>query len=311
MAGDADEGGAGPAPAADATAPAPAKSLPPLLLARLAKRGIVAAGGSTVGAGGAIVATPPDHPPPPPAPTLPPALVLHPASLGPPLPPGVFAAWSSAFRVPFFFSADGSYVSWTPPGVPPPRRNPAYAALAPGWDVGVDLGRGGAIYYYSMESGERTWARPGGGGVRAAAAPPASAAAAPSLPPFTPADAFSGARPGYVFTMGARGLGYYADGGGGGVEGVGTQKAAARPSIGPAGPAPAAGNADAASVAASRSERARAAGAADPAARRAPGAGRGRGRAPPPAGRDDVDPMDPAAYSDAPAGGWGRGLEEA
>jgi polyglutamine-binding protein 1 len=28
-------------------------------------------------------------------------------------------------------------------------------------------------------------------------------------------------------------------------------------------------------------------------------------------GAEDVDPMDPSAYSDAPKGGWGQGLEGA
>jgi polyglutamine-binding protein 1 len=32
----------------------------------------------------------------------------------------------------------------------------------------------------------------------------------------------------------------------------------------------------------------------------------GRSRA---QGRDEVDPMDPSAYSDAPRGGWGAGLD--
>ena len=48
--------------------------------------------------------------------------------------------------------------------------------------------------------------------MEAAAAPPAAAPAAS----FVPAPAFAGARPGYYFTRGAHGVGYYADARGGG-----------------------------------------------------------------------------------------------
>merc|ERR1719487_1396363 len=45
-------------------------------------------------------------------------------------------------------------------------------------------------------------------------APPGPPPAPPTVPeaPFIEAPAFSGARPGYVFKKGARGLGYYKDG---------------------------------------------------------------------------------------------------
>lgn len=252
------------------------KELPPLLKARLAARGILPRPAEP----------PPDALPPAPPVPLPPAptqLLLHPAA-SPPLPPGWYAGWSN-YAVPYFFCPGTGERSWTPPGFPPPPRHPAAAGLPDGWDVGIDGRRGGVLYYYCVKTGERKWQRPGG---TAAAAPTADGA-------FTPAPAFTGARPGCVFKMGPHGLGYYAD---------------VRPGEAAAAPAAVAAVALPAGVI-GPSASAQAAPPPPPAPAAAPPAQCAQ-QPPPPARRPaDVDPMDPSAYSDAPVGGWGSGLDKA
>lgn len=219
------------------------RDLPPLLRARLAKRGILPAEQAEASA--------------PPPPSAHPLLVWQPAppaavadiAAGPPLPPGWGCAFDWAYRLPYFYNP------WT---------------------------------------GVRTWNHPlgmmvaaaGGGGYH-------HHAPALLLPPFDPSATFTGARPGWAFKMGGRGLGYYRDGEDDGEGGRGHHHhppAAPPPSLAPV---------------------------PDHHAHHRGGA-RGRGGPPPhqpppppppPAG--SVDPMDPSAYSDAPRGGWGSGLEKA
>ncbi len=105
--------------------------------------------------------------------------------------------------------------------------------------------------------------------------------------PFVASARFQGARAGYVFKLGPRGLGYYMDSGGGGMGGGSRAHivaAAAAFTVGQhnAGPS----------------------GRGEDGGRGGYRGGRGRGGM-----SDELDPMDPAAYSDAPRGGWSRGLE--
>ncbi|KAF6253034.1 hypothetical protein COO60DRAFT_1273961 [Scenedesmus sp. NREL 46B-D3] len=128
---------------------------------------------------------------------------------------------------------------------------------------------------------------------------------------------FDGARPGYVFKQGASGLGYYRDAGPFAVGAAAGSAAAAT------------GSAVTAHLAAPAQRRPTVNAAPDvgdddedrgprktrqeqiaerQAARNAALARQGRSRA---KGREEVDPMDPSAYSDAPRGGWSTGLEGA
>lgn len=264
-----------------ADAPPPKKALPPLLVARLAARGLKIKPAEP--AAEEAAARPPPPPPPPPTTTTPP-LLLHPAA-SPPLPPGWYPAFDVRYGVPYFFNPDTGARSWIPPGFPPPPRHPAAAGLPEGWDVGVDGRRGGSIYYYCVQTGERTWDRPGGGGGGGGG----DGAPTPTAPDFAPSPSFTGPRPGCVFKMGPKGLGYYADVRRDGVQAAGTPTAA-RGSIGPAAPPSAA---------------------PPPAAAPRPAVKRAPAPPPQPTRKQEIDPMDPAAYSDAPVGGWGSGLEKA
>lgn len=151
--------------------------------------------------------------------------------------------------------------------------------LPAGWAEGRDPARG-VVYYCSALLGVSTWERP---------------AESAGAPPFVPAASFAGARPGYAFKTGPQGLGYYRDGGlaanGGAAGGAARPVSAVGPSAGLAASAPP-------MLRKSKLEQI-----AEQQAK--------RHRGPSKAEKEEVDPMDPSAYSDAPRGSWGTGLEKA
>ncbi|WIA09323.1 hypothetical protein OEZ85_008730 [Tetradesmus obliquus] len=184
------------------------------------------------------------------------------------------------------------------------------AALPAGWVEAVDP-NSGVKYYCNAQLGLTQWERP----TAAGAAPPAAAAA--SAAAFIPAAAFEGAKPGYVFKQDASGLGYYRDVGpfavntAAGSTGIGAAAAVTAHLAAPAQRRPVVNAApdvadddEARGPRKSRQEQI----AERQAARNAALARQGRSRA---KERDELDPMDPSAYSDAPRGGWSTGLEGA
>ncbi|WIA29403.1 hypothetical protein OEZ86_011907 [Tetradesmus obliquus] len=206
---------------------------------------------------------------------------------------------SAVIRVYYFNPATGER-TWERPA----------AALPAGWVEAVDP-NSGVKYYCNAQLGLTQWERP----TAAGAAPPAAAAA--SAAAFIPAAAFEGAKPGYVFKQDASGLGYYRDVGpfavntAAGSTGIGAAAAVTAHLAAPAQRRPVVNAApdvadddEARGPRKSRQEQI----AERQAARNAALARQGRSRA---KERDELDPMDPSAYSDAPRGGWSTGLEGA
>ncbi|KAK9819918.1 hypothetical protein WJX72_003950 [[Myrmecia] bisecta] len=273
--------GAGAMPSSNgSTASASAgKELPPLLRQRLMARGILPKS---------------EEPASTSSPHTAPAAA---ASTGPPLPAGWFEAVDPTYKHAYYYNPTTGERSWTRPQVSQPAPAamltpslappPSASALPPGWAQGVDP-NSGHVYYYNAGTGTTQWERP----VAAAAATAAFA----SNEPFQPSAAFTGRRPGYVFTMGQKGLGYYKDEPAAAAEGNAVSAAIER---------------RAAAAAAAQHMSAVASGSTSRVVNSAPHIEPSR----PPAGRrgrrqaDDLDPMDPAAYSDAPRGGWSTGLE--
>ena len=122
----------------------------------------------------------------------------------------------------------------------------------------------------------------------------------PERPLFLAVASFLGTRPGYVFRTSPAGTGYHLDLPNTDARlrkaGKAAAAAAGLPSVksGPGpGPGPGAGDASAGGGRKSRFDR------------DAPGGGGVAGKR----RREELDPMDPSSYSDAPVGSWGRGIE--
>ena len=242
--------------------------LPPLLRARLAKRGI-------------LVPTGDEGPP----------------AAGPARP-----------------AATGPHLVWR--AVPPAAlADVAAVPVPPGWGVAFDWGHR-LPYFFNPWTGVRTWTHPlasyaGSGDPAPWGRPhqhqhqPAPPLSAPP-PPFDPSPVFTGARPGWAFKMGGRGLGYYQDDGGGGESAAGGGRGGGDGG-GPANPPPPAPGAG-------HRGPPGASGPPPPAGTAGGRGGRDPAQPPPPAPPPPpsaIDPMDPSAYSDAPRGGWGSGLGQA
>ncbi|KAK9901716.1 hypothetical protein WJX75_009929 [Coccomyxa subellipsoidea] len=276
-----------PAPAmpnqASQAAPAPVKALPPLLLARLAKRGILPQADTAAPASTSTAAV---HvqPAAAAAPAAVPAAAAAPMASGSePLPEGWSQAVDPTYNHPYWYNVSTGERSWgAASGVAkaPPPPKPSGSQLPPGWSEAADPGTG-LPYYFNAATGQTQWEHP--------------TAAAGLSGPFVPSATFTGRAEGYVFKMGSKGLGYYQDTGP-----FGGEAAAA-----PLAAAPAAAMQVAAAASAESRERLnrREVIAAQQERRHAMHASRRQ--------RDEIDPMDPSAYSDAPLGGWSSGMEGA
>eukprot|EP00887_Chlorella_sp_A99_P002218 scaffold21.g2218.t1 len=203
------------------------------------------------------------------------------------LPAGWFEAVDPTYNTPYYYNPTTGERSWTRPAAPAaavatPAAGAAGGSLPPGWSEGQDPATG-TTYYYNISTGQTQWERPGGGAPAAAAPTPAAGGEL-----FYPSPKFTGARPGLVFKTGPAGTGYYLD-----APDTNRKLGERTPTTYSAPP----------------SLQAEAEAAAGHAAGRPPlagGGGRGRGRGRPKS--DDLDPMDPSSYSDAPRGGWSAGL---
>ncbi|KAK9800843.1 hypothetical protein WJX73_008066 [Symbiochloris irregularis] len=269
-------------PAAPGTAPEEASKktakLPAKLLARLAKRGIVQ----------------PEE---------------QPASTGTAQQNGLLPGWLEAFdptyRHPYWYNPSTGQRSWQKPQaappqqqqqqpaaaeagrLPPPQTRPgagagAVQALPDGWSEGRDAASG-AVYYYNTSTGATQWTRPEG-------KPKFKDA-------FVPSAQFAGAQEGYHFKMGPQGLGYYREADiAAAAAAVATVSSSNREVETIAAPAlPKAPLRPSAEGSLSRREAVAKMQALRNANRRG--------------GKDEIDPMDPSSYSDAPQGGWVSGLE--
>ncbi|KXZ52794.1 hypothetical protein GPECTOR_8g181 [Gonium pectorale] len=250
--------------------------LPPALRARLIARGVLPADSQQQQAGaGAVSATrsaPATHYSSAPQPPAP-------SLQDEPLLPGWYEAIDPRHGRPYYYNPTTGERIWLKPIKSVPR----------GWGFARDPATG-VTYYYNPVTGERTWTRP-------------------VYHDYIHAPAFQGARQGYVFKMGPQGLGYYLDD-------------------------PARALAEFAAARATALSGVNSSGVIGPALRGAPGAAReteeerkskleaireqqrlrneARGKATKASKEDEeLDPMDPAAYSDAPRGGWSVGLEGA
>ncbi|GAB4821496.1 hypothetical protein N2152v2_008542 [Parachlorella kessleri] len=305
------DGASGGAPAAAAAA----KNLPPALRARLAARGILPKGGTAKEAATAVEAAPA----PAAAVARAPAAIAAPVASAPAaaaaesLPPGWAEAVDPTYNHTYYYNASTGERCWTRPKVEQP--------LPPGWVEASDP-RTGLPYFSNPATGQTQWERPSATAAPVAeatpagASAPAAAAAAAAAAGGTAggelyyaAASFGGARPGYVFKMGPLGVGYYRDAPDTnrllGEISSATQPAAPDARRGATLPGSAVLSGGGAMAAAG-------------------GSGGGGGRPPHPPGSrqqqarhrgqqgrrgpEEIDPMDPAAYSDAPRGGWGSGL---
>ncbi|BDA42301.1 probable polyglutamine-binding protein 1 at C-terminar half [Coccomyxa sp. Obi] len=277
------------APAAPAAAPAK-KELPPLLRARLAKRGILpqAEAGAPVASSAPVAAQPTASAAPVAAA---PAAVAPAASSSEPLPEGWSEAVDPTYNHPYWYNVSTGERTWVRPK--PVAKAPAPAAasgmakappppkmtgtpLPLGWSEAVAPDTG-LPYYFNAATGQTQWERP--------------TAAAGLSGPFVPSATFTGRVEGYVFKMGAKGLGYYHD-----------VPLAGEPAAAPQAAAPAAAMQMAVAAAAEPRERLN---------RREVIAAQQERRHASRRQRDEIDPMDPSAYSDAPLGGWSSGMEGA
>ncbi|KAK9835178.1 hypothetical protein WJX81_003765 [Elliptochloris bilobata] len=265
-----------------------AKELPPLLRARLAKRGLLPTNGASTHGNTAVTsaaATPSNA-------AATPASAAAPAAVDP-LPPGWAEALDPTYNHTYYFNAATGERSWERPRAPvaaaagtaiEPKLAPPGTGLAlpPGWAEARDPASG-VPYFYNAATGERQWGRP------------ADSSSALSGP-FVPAAGFAGARSGHVFKMGSKGLGYYLDGprhepaSGAVTEPAAAALAVPRVALPPA-----------------QAQERRAPGPSRKEIVSAQQERRNFGRRL----REGVDPMDPTAYSDAPKGGWSVGLEGA
>jgi len=206
-----------------------------------------------------------------------------------PLPPGWHEAIDPRYNNhPYWYHPATGERTWERP-----------RGLPPGWMDAVDPATG-VMYFYNHGTGQRQWERPG----TEAAAAAAAGGLPPGQPEFLPSPTFAGARPGFKFTAGKYGVGYYWD------DPVrahqerhkapvaATISARPVPSVGPA--------ADDEGEGEGGPKKTRAEKIAEMQAARNANRGRNRGGS---RKEEELDPMDPAAYSDAPRGGWAIGLE--
>uniref|UniRef100_A0A061RJ26 Polyglutamine-binding protein 1 n=3 Tax=Tetraselmis sp. GSL018 TaxID=582737 RepID=A0A061RJ26_9CHLO len=240
----------------------------------------------------------------PPARSLPPALLKRlqargikvegeepqpqPASSGGELPPGWEQAVDPTYNHVYYYNPSTGERTWVRPGHGQEGAKPLPAAdsdgLPPGWVAATDPASGVA-YYCNASLGLTQWERPGGSAE------------------FLPAASFSGPRPGYAFKAGPSGVGYYLDR----PPAADPAAAAAAPaSLPPGGPSAAAAQ-EPERPRETRQERAEREQMERRMRLQAANGPRRRGRGGP--DRDELDPMDPSAYSDAPKGGWSMGLE--
>lgn len=240
------------------------------------------------------------------------------------LPEGWFEAMDETYNTPYYYNPSTGARQWERPGEAPAPAAEASGALPSGWEEASDPNTG-AVYWYNRQLGLSQWTDP-------RLDPPHQHQ---HQDPFLPSPQFAGHRPGYVFKKGLGGLGYYRD--------QPHTAAAAAPHA--AAHAPSAhGRAASGWVRPLRALGCRGAlrrtdlalplrlllqDAAPRGSTDRPGGFGGRGGGGRGAGRwdrqqqqerhsgrkrpadDALDPMDPAAYSDAPRGGWARGLEGA
>ncbi|GIL47036.1 hypothetical protein Vafri_3871 [Volvox africanus] len=266
-------------PAADAHPAEPAKpDLPPALKARLMARGLLPNQGQgqslAVGQGqqGAVEGKPAAA-----AHYAAPPQPPQPSLQDEPLLPGWYETVDPRHGRPYYYNPTTGERVWLRPIKSLPR----------GWTWAVDPSTG-VTYFYCPATGERSWIRP-------------------VSRDFIPSPSFLGARPGYVFKRGAQGVGYYVDDPDQALaEFLETQRAAPGGLIGPElrgggeegeeGQGPG-GSRKSRMEAIAEQQRLR---------------NEARGRMAKKAGQEEeLDPMDPAAYSDAPRGTWSTGLEGA
>lgn len=175
----------------------------------------------------------------------------------------------------------------------PPKPLPAPADLQPGWRCALDPAHE-RVYYYNLSTGVRTWIKPSTG---------------PPLPPGwvevqdanTGGSYFCSAHVGqsqWLHPLISKSSAAAAAPVGGGAGFIPSSSFAGQRAgyVFKSGPQGVGYYADGAPVAAA---------ARGPRAQQQGGRWRGEGWS----ATDELDPMDPAAYSDAPRGGWSRGLE--
>ncbi|GAX74779.1 hypothetical protein CEUSTIGMA_g2226.t1 [Chlamydomonas eustigma] len=194
----------------------------------------------------------------------------------PTLPFGWFSAIDTTYHHVYFYNPTTGERSWTRPAAPLPA----------GWAEAKDPATG-VTYYFNAGTGQRQWERPAGAS--------SSPAAVPQQQQFIRSTAFAGRRPGYIFKMGDSGLGYYMDTP---LHLQGPRPYRPIPSVGPTVGGEEVED-DTPAGRKNRAERIREQQLQRNQARMAKRK------------QDDVDPMDPSSYSDAPKGGWGTGLEGA
>jgi len=279
------------------------KSLPPALLARLAKRGIVATGANPSAVASTLSqATLPSAPSV--APSSPPAPSVAPSSPQPAvttdpgpcphldahafdpqgLPPGWREARDTARGLPYFYHPLKGFRSWNLP----PGSGPHW--LPEGWRVGHDAT--GHRYYYNKQLCRTIYDHP----VLLDVTPVEAPTSVDNM--FRSSTTWAGCQPGFVFKKGLKGVGYYWDD-------VSTEARIASTSSRPPVVGVASRPAAPVSQVVSRT--------VESTLGLAPGEGASavrkssstQGGASFPHG---VDPMDPSAYSDAKKGGWGVGL---
>ncbi|KAG2439337.1 hypothetical protein HXX76_004696 [Chlamydomonas incerta] len=262
-------------------------NLPPALRARLLARGVIKDAPPTPqqqphhdAPAHANGARPPLAPPPGPPPVVRAHYSSAPAPPTPtlaeePLLPGWYESMDPRYMRAYFYNPTTGERIWLRPIKSLPR----------GWAFGTCPATG-VTYYYNPRTGERTWAKP-------------------VQQDFLPSPSFIGAKIGFVFKKGAQGVGYYVDDPARALAEARAAAATARvgpPSIGPTPRGGAAADEDGDGGA----RKSRLEAIAEEQRRR----NEARGKVPKnKKAEDELDPMDPAAYSDAPRGGWSTGLE--
>lgn len=204
-----------------------------------------------------------------------PASQPYPVVPSAPLPPGWYQAIDPSYNHPYFYSPRTGERSWLRPAAPP------RPSLPPGWTEAKDPASG-VTYYCNAAAKQSVWERP-----------------LDSSPAFIAAAAFTGATPGYVFQLGSQGLGYYRDMGT--VAGTSGTDVGDSTALSVARPVPLVGRSSGGSDAGLLSKKTRLEQIAEQQAKRHKSLGKRAG--------EEVDPMDPSAYSDTPRGSWGSGLE--
>ncbi|KAG2453478.1 hypothetical protein HYH02_001699 [Chlamydomonas schloesseri] len=263
-------------------------NLPPALRARLLARGVLKDPAPSQQPQAQHDAAPEhangERPPLAPPPGPPPVVRAHYSSApAPPTPslaeepllPGWYEAMDPRYMRSYFYNPTTGERIWLRPIKSLPR----------GWAFGTCPATG-VTYYYNPRTAERTWTKP-------------------VQQDFLPSPSFIGAKTGYVFKKGSQGVGYYIDDPARALAEARAAGAAARAGPASIGPAPHGGAfVDEDGDGGARKSRLEAI--AEEQRRR----NEARGKVPKNKKVDDeLDPMDPAAYSDAPRGGWSTGLE--